>query len=340
MIERIGVTVGKFMPLHKGHALMIESAARVLDHLYVIVSGTDEQYPPIDKRFNAIYSKYQHKNNITILKHIDDIGDNWERNEDGTAVNANFWLKWTKVFREMVPTATHFVSSDKYGARAAELLGIKWLPIDPDRTIFPISGTMIRAEPNVWYNPYIDDSFKKFYHKSIAIVGPESTGKTILSDHLANHFNAELVPEYGRTLSEAKNNDIDEQDFKDIFEIQTDFIFAAEKAGPVSIIDTEAITTYLFLEKYLKRKDFKWALRFYTMLQDIDFYLVMGPSVPWIDDGYRVIPDQYERIKFFQDIITILDAYNKKYVIIDDDNYDTRQVQAEIAIEQFLGIIS
>lgn len=338
MNERIGVTVGKFMPLHKGHVLMIESAARVLDRLYVIVSGTEDQYPSIEKRYKSIYAKYNKMNNIVVVKHIDNIGDDWKKDENGTVINAKFWLRWIKVLNELAPDATHFVSSDKYGKKAADLLGIEWLPIDPDRTIFPISGTDIRAEPNVWYNPYIDDNFKKFYHKSIAIVGPESTGKTILSDHLANHFNAELVPEFGRTLSEAKNNDLDEQNFKDIFEIQSDFIFAAEKAGPVSIIDTEAITTYLFLEKYLKRDDFKWALRFYTMLQDIDFYLVMGPSVPWIDDGYRVIPDQYERVKFFQDIITILEEYNKKYVIIDDDNYDTRQVQAEIAIEQFLGI--
>ena len=33
----------------------------------------------------------------------------------------------------------------------------------------------------------------------VAITGPESSGKTTLSEQLANHFNVEWVPEFART---------------------------------------------------------------------------------------------------------------------------------------------
>lgn len=38
----------------------------------------------------------------------------------------------------------------------------------------------------------------------VCIVGAESTGKTVLAQNLAKHFNTEWVPEYGRDYTDEK----------------------------------------------------------------------------------------------------------------------------------------
>ena len=43
--------------------------------------------------------------------------------------------------------------------------------------------------------------------KRIVLIGPESTGKTILCEQLAKHYHTVFVPEYARTYFEENNID-------------------------------------------------------------------------------------------------------------------------------------
>ena len=51
----------------------------------------------------------------------------------------------------------------------------------------------------------------------VAIIGPESTGKSELSKSLAKHFNAYWVPEYSRTYCENLDHDCTLEDELNIF---------------------------------------------------------------------------------------------------------------------------
>ena len=39
--EKIGFTIGKYAPLHKGHQLLIETAIKEMDQVYCIIYDTD-----------------------------------------------------------------------------------------------------------------------------------------------------------------------------------------------------------------------------------------------------------------------------------------------------------
>ncbi len=40
-MKRIGLTIGKYAPLHKGHQLLIETAIKEMDEVYCIIYDTD-----------------------------------------------------------------------------------------------------------------------------------------------------------------------------------------------------------------------------------------------------------------------------------------------------------
>ena len=48
--KNIGFTIGKFAPLHKGHQLLIETALKEMDEVYVVVN---ELFVRINKRYSC-----------------------------------------------------------------------------------------------------------------------------------------------------------------------------------------------------------------------------------------------------------------------------------------------
>ena len=50
--EKIGFTIGKFAPLHKGHQYLIETALKEMDKFYIVIYETDVINIPIQTRAN------------------------------------------------------------------------------------------------------------------------------------------------------------------------------------------------------------------------------------------------------------------------------------------------
>lgn len=332
-----GVTIMKAMPLHRGHELLIDFGAAMLDSMYVIVSGKETDVIPVSQRYDWVCD-YIDSNptlveKIGVMLHIDESPTPVNVDDNGTVLDAEFQEYWKKEFSELVPDATHFVSSDMYGKTMAELLGIKWLPVDPDREMANISATQIRSNPSDYFN-YISDVAKPYFVEKVAIVGPESSGKSTMVKDLKDYFDAGIVNEYGRTLSEVKNNDLTKQDFLDIMNGQQAFIdIATRKANsPWVIIDTEAYTTYLFSKIYLG-EHVPEILEF-GHRQQIDHYIVLSPDVEWVNDGTRVISSYKERKKFFDSLIDILIDSGKSYSVIYDDDYSMRYGKSVRIVEE------
>lgn len=68
---RIGVFAGSFCPITKGHVAAIESAARLVDKLYVVVGvNFDKQYLiPIEARLSMLKKAIAHVSNAQAVSH-------------------------------------------------------------------------------------------------------------------------------------------------------------------------------------------------------------------------------------------------------------------------------
>jgi NadR type nicotinamide-nucleotide adenylyltransferase len=132
--------------------------------------------------------------------------------------------------------------------------------------------------------------------KKIALIGPESTGKSELSEKLALHFNTEWVQEYARTYVATLNRPYELNDIITIAKKQIEIEKEKEKsANDFLFIDTELIIAKVWAEDvYNTCPDF--------ILQELekqqyDLYLLTLPDLPWIDDGIRENP--HRRDYFF-----------------------------------------
>ena len=332
--RRIGLTILKGMPLHKGHELMIEFGIAMCNQFDIFVSGRENDEIPLSVRWKWVNEKYGHLPNVYVHEHIDRSPTPINIDENGTVLDKDFQFYWANEFQKLAPDSTHFVSSDMYGKTMAELLGIKWLPVDPNREMMNISGTQIRNDPITFFN-YISDVAKPYFVKKIAIVGPESSGKSIMIGELANHFCSLIVNEYGRTLSEVKGNDMTMEDFLDIMNGQQALIdIVSNKAmSPFVFIDTEAYTTYLFSKIYLN--EYMDEILEFGHEQNIDHYIVLSPDVEWVDDGTRVLGDQDKRQEFFQQMIGILENQNKSFAVVETKDYRERFWEAVDEVNYF-----
>ena len=323
----IGLTIMKAMPLHVGHELMIEFGIAMCNEFNIIVSGKETDVIPLSVRWEWVNEKYGHLPNVFVHDHIDSSPIPTNIDEHGTVLDPEYQQYWKDEFTKLVPHATHFVSSDFYGQTMADLLGIEWMPVDPLREMFEISATKIRKNP-IKYFQYISNVAKPKFTKKIAIVGPESSGKSTMVKKLAHHYHGNIVHEYGRTLSEAKKNDLTKDDFIQITEGQQALIDIAISKGksPYLFIDTEAYVTYLFSKIYLDK--YTEEILEYGKNQEIDHYIVLAPTVKWVDDGTRVLGDQLKREEFYNGLIFILTAHDKSYTVIDSEDFASREQQA------------
>ena len=133
--EKIGFTIGKFAPFHKGHEFLIETALKELDKLIVVVYDTDVIDVDTEKRAEWIKEKYP---NVQIK-----FAHNPPSQYGLDKKSVNIQMKYlTKIMENEKPT--HFYSSEKYGKSVAEYMNIIDRRVDNDRQIVPISASQIR----------------------------------------------------------------------------------------------------------------------------------------------------------------------------------------------------
>lgn len=320
---KTGLTLGKFMPPHKGHEYLIDFASKLCEHLIVIVCGQETDEIPVSLRYWWLKIHYDGYPQIKFILDQDEIPVT-DVDENGTCTDPEFWKKW----KHRLHSITHkfpidaIFTSDHYGERLAKEIGATWVPVDPKREIFQISATDIRNNQMEYFS-YLMNEAKSHYVKKIVIVGPESTGKTILTEKLACDFDTAYVPEYGRILSELKNNKLTEDDFKLIANAQeaiTEILIKG--ANGIIFQDTELLTTYLFGKIYLNM-DLTY-LKARAKTQKFDLYILLAPTVDWIDDGLRILSSDLDRWTFFVNLKELLDEFEKPYIIVDQNTFPER----------------
>ena len=324
-----GLVLGKFMPLHIGHCFLITTAAKGCEKLTVLACSIKSEPIPGYLRYGWVKSfcnSYQEKNikAINITEELPQLPEE----------HPQFWEIWCDLIKKNCPDIDVIYSSEDYGFELAKRLGIKHELVDKERKKHPISGTKVRNNPyENWSQIYTP--VRPYFINRIFFLGPESTGKTTASKLLAEKFDANWVPEYGRILYEKKEGNIDLMDFYEIVIKQREIenSLAEKTQDQIIFCDTDVITTKIFCELYYpeKHKELNDFFDYHIKQQLINkcHFFVMSPEgTEFVQDGTRtVIPEENRKIHFHK-IIEELDKWNISYTILSGDyNYRTSIVE-------------
>ena len=133
--EKIGFTIGKFSPLHKGHQYLIETALKEMDKFYVVIYETDVINIPLQIRANWIKKLYPQVEILYAYHPPKQYG----LDEKSVKIQMDYLLP---IIQKL--NCTHFYSSEKYGEKVAKYLNIIDRRVDEKREIIPIRATNIR----------------------------------------------------------------------------------------------------------------------------------------------------------------------------------------------------
>ena len=186
--------------------------------------------------------------------------------------------------------------------------------------------------------------------KKIVIIGPESTGKSTLSELLAKHYNTEWCPEYAREylLTHGTN-----YSFVDLLTIakgqvaledscellvvsgqkKTNNLQLTPNNYPLLFIDTDMYVMKVWCE-YVFGKchtyiDEQIAQRKYNL------YLLCNIDLPWVQDELREYPDEAPRRELYAIYKNILENQPVPWVDI-SGNYEERLQKAIEAVDRML----
>jgi NadR type nicotinamide-nucleotide adenylyltransferase len=149
--------------------------------------------------------------------------------------------------------------------------------------------------------------------KRIALIGPESTGKTTLCRLLAAHYKTVWVPEFARTYLEHLNVPYNYNDVVCCAEGQLTLEEQEmKKAKRLLFCDTELINYKVWFEDKFKKIP-EW-LEEEIEKRKYDLYLLTAPDLPWINEQVRENP---ERRKYLFDLyLTELEKRNFPFRIV------------------------
>ena len=172
----------------------------------------------------------------------------------------------------------------------------------------------------------------------VVLFGPESTGKTTLSRHLARYYNTVWTPEFARAYLQKKwNNERKTCEKKDLIPIAIGQMKMenklAKKADKLLICDTDLLETKVYSEEFyggfVDEKLNKAANE-----NQYDLYLLTYVDTPWEKDDLRDRPEQ--RLEMFNAFENALKKHKKNYIILRGDK-ETRLKNATEAIDKIIS---
>jgi NadR type nicotinamide-nucleotide adenylyltransferase len=297
----LGLVVGKFAPLHRGHEFLVAQTAAACERL-LIVSYTKPEFERcgVESRrawMSALWPQHE-------ALAIDDAWLETACAERGVPcwpmpdnaaddLTQQRFLAW--LLRDVLQRRPDAMfCSEAYGPPCAALLSrelahpVAAVVVDPARTALPISATRLRAGDaalSAWLAPAVLASFVP----RIVLLGGESSGKTTLAAALAERLGTTWVPEYGRELWERRGGVLTPEDLRAIGHEQVRREdAAAPRAHGVLLCDTSPLTTWGYsgwmfgtpdpaLEPLARRR--------------YEGVVLCEPDFPFVQDGTRQLAD-------------------------------------------------
>jgi len=150
----------------------------------------------------------------------------------------------------------------------------------------------------------------------VAIIGPESSGKTTLAGMLKAHYDGFIVNEFAREYLNDKSS-YEEEDLLEIAKGQANF----EEEGITSdknivLFDTNFLVLKVWSEiKYNRCHSF---IEGELSNRKYDLTLLLLPNIPWQYDPMRECPSIEDRMNIFNEYKNQLELLNHHYQVIRD----------------------
>lgn len=344
-----GIMIGHFEPLHLGQMRSILYAAGQAQALHIIITKHPTPHPNFtitlqdkarwlqmacaDLPFIHIYTTDEIK--LPLHESFDDVViDIGTTNAKLQHISAELELPADSVLfvAENHPLASNILASNIISNPASIenqsplMMQVETTPLQPEFDSYAI------ARDPVAHWPALHPQVRGDYTKTVAIVGGESSGKTTLVHKLANYYGASFALEMGRLYvgTDLGGSEIGLQ-YSDYGPIALDHaeamrVAASKATAPVTIIDTDFVTTQAFCEEYEGRTH-----PFVTACIDefrADHTIMLDNNTPWVDDGMRSLGTPEARGRFEQRLIDIFERHDIEPHLIDQPDYDTRYQQA------------
>ena len=362
----IGITFGGYCPMHQGHLDLIMQAKKENDICYVVVCGYDnepranETGLTLNRRFSLVKQMFKDDEQIRVLQVNDtklgidesmsesnwDIWLNcvqdqieaWEAKDDATGCYEYTWYVGEESYSKALANRT-YNKFDHSGCVCIDNV------VYVERTINPISATMIRENPIKYWNK-IAWPFRAYFSTNILITGTASEGKSTLTRDIANYFGIPYSEEYGRTYMEfygKDDTDLTINDFQEfLIEQRRDTKSKIESPGNCGVVisDTDNIVTLMYAQAYVEDNNIDLTAEDYKTLEELawnikrgiqwDKIFLLPPKNTFVDDGtrYMVQSSIEERTKNYNRLVALLKKFGwwDKVQVIDGnflENFET-----------------
>jgi NadR type nicotinamide-nucleotide adenylyltransferase len=186
--------------------------------------------------------------------------------------------------------------------------------------------------------------------KKIAIIGPESTGKSTLCQQLAEHYHTLWCPEFAREYLLEYGMDYS---YDDLLTIAKGQVALEEKfvqlAKAALTADGSRLTTqgsrllFIDTDMYVMKVwcEFVFGKCHQYILDEIaerkyDLYFLCNVDLPWVHDELREYPDIETRQKLYQIYKDIMTKQTVPWVEISGDSH-TRLQRAIVSVDQLVS---
>ena len=190
----------------------------------------------------------------------------------------------------------------------------------------------------------------------VAVIGPESTGKSTLCELLAQHYNTQWCPEFAREFLLTHGTDYTYDDLLYIAKGQlamedeyVQSIVNSRESGvnsrsndsqliahgsPLLFIDTEMYVMKVWCE-FVFGNCHRWVLD-QIIERKYDLYLLCNTDLPWVKDELREYPDLKTRDQLYHIYKDIMINQSTPWMDISGD-HDERLQKAIKAVDQLMA---
>ena len=323
----VGVVLGSFSPLHRGHlGLIYQAKKECLGGVLLIVCGCkgDKGYPlmPLEKRYQMVREFFKDDPLVAVYCLSDD--------EMGIAGCNDQWDIWLHHFMDDVVKAnrgslfdleksdiTFYCGEEEY-VKQISARGFSTKLVD--RTELPISATMIRANPRKYWE-YIAWTYHRVFSHNILITGTASEGKTTLVEDIGRYFNLPFSFEWARRYIDKHTIgdwEFDSRDFLAFLDGQFNYnreCIESRMNKGIFVSDTDCLVTKMYAKYYAMDEEMALTMDEYNKIiapaadafvnkSRWDKVFVVCPKGTFVDDHARYM--KHGSMKARTDMVNIL----------------------------------